>query len=202
LKYGDISTLSFHATKVFNTIEGGAIFARDECVLEKVKLLRNHGILSEEEVVLAGTNAKMNEFQAAMGLCNLEDIDEKIGVRKKIYDYYTECLDDEHVRFQKIIATRYNYSYMPVCFENKKKRDQVYLGLLRNGIASRKYFYPLTTNAFYFKERGLDLVEKYHLDRASDIADGILCLPICPDLELYCVENIVKIVNCLLKEDY
>ena len=92
VRYGDISTLSFHATKIFNTIEGGAISARDQNIYEKVKLLRNHGIKSEEEVLLAGTNAKMNEFQAVMGLCNLEDVDEKIEKRKKIYEKYKEDL--------------------------------------------------------------------------------------------------------------
>ena len=94
IKYGDISTLSFHATKIFNTIEGGAIYARDEKVVEKIRLMRNHGIKSEEEVQIVGTNAKMNEFQAIMGLCNLEEINEKIELRKEIYNHYKEGLAD------------------------------------------------------------------------------------------------------------
>jgi dTDP-4-amino-4,6-dideoxygalactose transaminase len=90
LNYGVLSTLSFHATKLFHTIEGGAITSNDGKIIEKLELLRNFGITSEEEVVLPGINAKMNEFQAIMGLCNLENIDEKIHHRKIIYDYYKE----------------------------------------------------------------------------------------------------------------
>lgn len=196
LNYGDISTLSFHATKVFNTIEGGAMVAKNEELIEKLKLLRNHGIKSEEEVVLPGINAKMNEFQAVMGLCNLEEIDEKIQARKKIYEHYKEKLRDaKNIKFQKIIASKYNYIYMPVCFENIKKRNQIYSELLKNGIKSRKYFYPLTVNSNYFKEKGVNLVEKYDLKEASDIADRVLCLPLYPDLEIASVEKIINIIK-------
>lgn len=111
LNYGDISTLSFHATKVFNTIEGGAVIVNDENLIQKIKLMRNHGFCSEEEVVIPGTNAKMNEFQAAMGLCNLENIDQKIQLRRTLYEYYKEKLSAiKGIEFQKIIASRYNYS--------------------------------------------------------------------------------------------
>jgi dTDP-4-amino-4,6-dideoxygalactose transaminase len=201
LRYGDVSTLSFHATKVFNTIEGGAISAKDENVLKKVKLLRNHGIKSEDEVLLAGTNAKMNEFQAVMGLCNLEDIDEKIEMRRKIYEKYKETLSGiDNVKFQRIIASKYNYSYMPICFEDMKMRNQVYLELYKSGIASRKYFYPLTVNSAYFKESP-NLIEKYSLKTASDISNRILCLPIYPDLTTPSVERIISIIVNLLRND-
>jgi dTDP-4-amino-4,6-dideoxygalactose transaminase len=200
LRFGDISTLSFHATKIFSTIEGGAISARAQNVCEKVKLLRNHGIKSEEEVILAGTNAKMNEFQAAMGLCNLEDVDEKIENRKKIYEKYKKSLGEvETVHFQKIIASKYNYSYMPICFEDMKTRDRVYLELSKNGIMSRKYFYPLTVDSAYFKKDGLNLVDKYSLNRSSDISNKILCLPLYPDLETHSVERIINIIIHLLR---
>jgi dTDP-4-amino-4,6-dideoxygalactose transaminase len=195
-KYGDISTLSFHATKVFNTIEGGAICAKEGDVLEKARLLRNHGIKSEEEVILAGTNAKMNEFQAVMGLCNLEGIGEKIRMRQKIFDHYREKLSESgNIKFQKVVASKYNYSYMPVCFENMRKRNQVYSELLKNEIGSRKYFYPLTCCSSYFKEKSLDLIQEYGLGRASDVSDRILCLPLYPDLDVESVDNIIKIVN-------
>lgn len=200
--YGDISTLSFHATKVFNTIEGGAIVARDEELIERLKLLRNHGIKSEEEIVLPGTNAKMNEFQAVMGLCNLEEIDEKIKSRKNIYEYYKEKLGNaKNVKFQKIIASKYNYIYMPVCFENVKRRDQIYLELLKNGIKPRKYFYPLTVDSNYFKEKSINLVEKYDLKEASDITRRVLCLPLYPNLEIPAVDNIISIINRLLEKN-
>jgi len=196
LNYGDISTLSFHATKIFHTIEGGALVVKDRELLEKLQLLRNHGIKSEEEVVLPGTNAKMNEFQAVMGLCNLETIDEKIRMREKLYNRYKEGLNDiECVKFQKIIASRYNYIYIPVCFESKDKRDEIYSELVKRGIKPRKYFYPLTVNFNYFREKGLNLVKKYNLKIASDIANRILCLPLYSDLDVEVVNKIVKIIK-------
>jgi dTDP-4-amino-4,6-dideoxygalactose transaminase len=198
--YGDLSTLSFHATKVFNTIEGGAIIAKDEELVKKLRVLRNHGIKSEEEVVLPGTNAKMNEFQAAMGLCNLEEIDEKIKLRRKIYEHYKEKLSDfDEIKFQKVKASKYNYIYMPVCFKNFEKRNQIYSELLKNGIKSRKYFYPLTVNSNYFKEKGVDLVKKYNLRNASDVADRVLCLPLYPDLEMFSIDSIISIVSRVLE---
>lgn len=201
IKYGDISTLSFHATKIFNTIEGGAIYARDEKVVEKIRLMRNHGIKSEEEVQIVGTNAKMNEFQAIMGLCNLEEINEKIELRKEIYNHYKEGLaDNGKIKFQKIIASKHNYSYMPICFESVEKRNEIHFELLKNGVFSRKYFYPLTTEAVYFKEKGQNLIKKYNLNRALDISNRILCLPLYPDLDLQVVENIIGIVSDHLKE--
>ena len=118
VSYGDISTLSFHATKVFNTIEGGAVISSSDEVVEKLKLMRNHGIKSETEVVLPGINAKMNEFQAAMGLCNLELVDEAISLRKMLYERYVERLSGLPVSFQKLVASKYNFSYMPVLFES------------------------------------------------------------------------------------
>lgn len=192
--YGDLSTLSFHAAKVFNTIEGGAIVVKDEVMLEKLKLLRNHGIKSEDEVILPGTNAKMNEFQAVMGLCNLEDIDEKIRQRKKIYEYYKKKLS-RHVEFQRIIASKYNYSYMPVCFESIEKRDRAYSELIANGIKPRKYFFPLTSHFNYFKQEPEDLVETYNLKRALDVSNRILCLPLYPDLEIENVDKTIKLIN-------
>ncbi len=196
LNYGDISTLSFHATKVFNTIEGGAIVVKDEELFGKLKLLRNHGIKSEEDVVLPGTNAKMNEFQAVMGLCNLENIDEKIRLRKSLYERYRERLrGTKGVKFQKIIASKHNYIYMPVCFENIETRDGIYSELIKNGIKPRKYFFPLTVNFSYFKKRGMDLIEKYRLQKAADIANRVLCLPLYSDLEIAAVDSIASIIK-------
>jgi dTDP-4-amino-4,6-dideoxygalactose transaminase len=193
LNYGDISCLSFHATKVFNTIEGGAMVAKDPALVERLRLLRNHGIKSEEEVVVPGINAKMNEFQAAMGLCNLPNIDERIQQRRMICECYREELS-EHVTLQRIIASKYNYSYMPVCFENAEKRDQIYSELVKNGVKPRKYFYPLTVNFDYFKVENSDLVKKYDLECAFDISNRILCLPLYPDLG---AENARRIANII-----
>lgn len=194
LNYGDLSTLSFHATKVFHTIEGGAIIGKDEKLTEKLSLMRDHGIKSEKQVALVGTNAKMNEFQAVMGLCNLEYVREKIQQRKRLYEYYKRELS-QYVKFQKITASRYNYSFMPVCFEDAEERDRVYSKLRMNGIEPRKYFFPLTANFDYFKKEGVDLVRKYHLGKASDIASRILCLPLYPDLETTDVDRVIEMTR-------
>jgi dTDP-4-amino-4,6-dideoxygalactose transaminase len=194
LNYGDASALSFHATKVYHTIEGGAITVKDGNLVEKLKLLRNHGIKSEEQVVIPGTNAKMNEFQAAMGLCNLKNIDRRIQQRKKIYEYYKEKLSG-HVKFQKIVASKYNYSYMPVCFDNTKKRDELYYELAKNEIKARKYFFPLTTNFDYFRKQGSNLAKTYKLKEALDISKRVLCLPIYPDLETKDVNRVIRIIK-------
>ncbi|MBA7700422.1 dTDP-4-amino-4,6-dideoxy-D-glucose transaminase [subsurface metagenome] len=200
LNYGDISTLSFHATKLFHTIEGGAIIVKDEELLEKLKLLRNFGIKSEEEVVLPGINAKMNEFQATMGLCNLENIDEKIRVRKMLYEHYQEKFSDyNNINFQKLIASKYNYGYMPICLKDIEKRDELYSELIKNGVKPRKYFYPLTVNFDYFKDKEVNLVEKYSLNVAFDIANRVLCIPLYPDLEMTEVDGIISIIKRLVK---
>lgn len=194
LNYGDISVLSFHATKVFNTIEGGAIVSRDCDLHEKIRLLINHGIQSEEEVIIPGTNGKMNEFQAAMGLCNLRRIDKNIKSRETLYNYYKEELKGTgKCKFQDIIASKYNYAYMPVCFANKKERDSIYNKLADNGFKSRKYFYPITVNFDYYKNS--DLIKKYSLNNASSISDRILCLPLYPELSVEDVEKIANIVK-------
>lgn len=197
LSYGDISTLSFHATKVFHTIEGGAIVTKNEELFEKMKLLINHGIRSEESFAAAGTNAKMNEFQAAMGLCNLESIDEKIMSRKKKYMKYVKGLSDSTVQFQKIVSSRYNYSYMPVCFENNNIRDEIYLKLINSGIKTRKYFFPLTLSADYFGNE--NLVENYGLNFAYDVSNRILCLPLYSDLEDEVINNIIEIIKVMIE---
>ncbi|MGF7119229.1 DegT/DnrJ/EryC1/StrS family aminotransferase [Methanobacterium oryzae] len=197
LDYGDISTISFHATKIFNTVEGGAIIVKDKNLIKKIKLLRNHGIKSEEQVVLPGTNAKMNELQAAIGLCNLKDVNNNIMLRKNIYSYYKEKLGDlKGLKFQKISASSYNYSYMPVCFQNSIDRDKVYSELYKNGINSRKYFYPLTVDFDYFKNK--DHAE-YNLKTASDVVNKILCLPIYPNLNITEINRIIAIIERTLK---
>jgi len=195
LDYGDVSTLSFHATKVFTTGEGGAIVFKDERLLEKIRLLINHGIASEERVIIPGINAKMNEFQAALGLCGFEHIYEKIRSRKRLYEFYKERLAGTNIQFQKIIASRYNYSYMPIGLENLHHRDMVYSELLRNGIKPRKYFFPLTVQFDYLNKKGKDLVGHYDLKHAADIANRILCLPLYTDLDVSVADDICKIIK-------
>lgn len=109
------------------------------------------------------------------------------------YEYYKRHLNN--VRFQRVIASKYNYSYMPIRFENIEKRDEIYTRLIKNNIKPRKYFYPLTTSFDYFRKDNVNLVEKYGLKNASDIANGILCLPIYPDLSFQDVNKIINIIN-------
>lgn len=187
--------MSFHAAKLFHTIEGGAIIVDDEELTKKLKLLRNFGIKSEEEVILPGTNAKMNEFQAAMGLCNLENIDEKIRHRKIIYNYYKKELAITNVKFQKIIASKYNYGYIPACFENIEMRDKIYSELIKNEIKPRKYFYPLTSDFNYFKNKDIYLYKRDDLKIATDISNRVLCLPLYPDLDIEIVDKIIYIIK-------
>lgn len=196
LNFGDISTLSFHATKVYTTIEGGAVVCKDEKIMEKIKLLRNHGIRSQEEILIPGTNAKMDEFRAAMGLCNLKRIDENIRQRKIIYNYYKRKLAGS-VQFQRLTATRYNYNYMPVCFKDAVQRDTAYSGLVRNGIEPRKYFFPLTTNFDYFSKA--NTAKQLKLEEAFDVSSRAMCLPLYPGLKIESVDNIVAIIRSLVQ---
>jgi len=198
LEYGDISTLSFHATKVFNTIEGGAIVSKNKSIIEKVNLLRNFGIISEEKVVLPGINAKMNEFQAAMGLCNLESLNKKIHLRKAIYNRYLEGLkSNKNLKFQKVVSSYYNYSYMPICFNNIKLRNLIFKQLLTNNIKTRKYFYPPTSSFEYFRLKKFNLINTTGLCNSNKIANGILCLPIYSSLNLNIVDKIIQIINSI-----
>ncbi len=192
LNYGDISTLSFHATKIFSTAEGGAIIVKNDNLYQKLKLMRNFGIKSEEEIVLSGINAKMNELQAALGLCNLKEIKGKIKKSEKLYYRYLTLLQNNpELKFQKIVSSKHNYCYMPVCFKDQKTRNYVYAKLIRNNIKPRKYFYPLTCDFGYTKK----IYKKDDYKNASDISGRILCLPIYPSLKISQVDMIAEIIN-------
>jgi dTDP-4-amino-4,6-dideoxygalactose transaminase len=196
LDYGDASAMSFHATKVFNTMEGGAVVAGGRAVSQAVKDMRNHGIISEERVVAPGINAKMSEVLAAVGLCNLEDIDEKIASRRKIYEAYKEQLADvPGISFQKLRASKYNYAYMPILFDRRERRDATHDVLVAQGIKPRKYFYPLTVDFDYLKVD--DPAGFYGIPVAVDIAERILCLPLFPTLQQEDFERIIRIVRSI-----
>lgn len=193
LNYGDMSTLSFHATKTFHTIEGGAIVTNSRLLYEHAKLLINFGIRSEEKVLLPGINAKMNEFQAAMGLCNLRRVDNNIKRRGDIYRSYVLSLKNSDIKFQKIVAERFNYTYMPILLKNKKTRDLLFKNLLKHNIKSRKYFYPLITDFDFLKQDKLNY--KLKLSNSVNIADRVLCLPIYSTLKKADLNKIIKIVR-------
>ena len=191
--YGDASTFSFHATKVYNTIEGGAITFSDEKMYEQLYNLKNFGIRNEELIVGVGANAKMNEFCAVMGLCNLKYIDENIVKREKIVKSYIDKLSGNIniilPNYNKS-GIRYNFGYFPVLLK-KGLRDKVYDNLKKNNIFARKYFYPLTSDAACFKNKYMDL----KLDNARRAAKNVLVLPLYPELKEEEVEIICDIIT-------
>lgn len=193
--YGDASVFSFHATKVFNTIEGGAVAFSDPKMYDKLYNLKNFGIRGEELVTEVGANAKMNEFCAIMGLCNLFYIDEVIQKRKQRYEYYNNKLKDEKgIRFlANNSCTNWNYAYLPVSIESdyNMDRDKLYEYLRRNRIYTRKYFYPLTSNQICFKNKYENVV----LENADILSKKILVLPLYEELNFESIDEIVKLIK-------
>jgi dTDP-4-amino-4,6-dideoxygalactose transaminase len=190
---GDASMFSFHATKVFNTIEGGAITYKNPDLKEKLDQVKNFGITGPESIESIGGNAKMNEFQAAMGICNLRHVEEEIQKRKKVVKRYIERLSD--IRGIKLNSynkkLKSNYAYFPVLFDGyKASRDEVYEELKKNNIMARKYFYPLTNDAQCYKNR----FNAEQTPIAKYVADRILTLPLYGDLELSTVDKICDII--------
>ncbi len=195
--YGDISCFSFHATKVFNSIEGGAVCFKDSDFGKKLYKLKNFGIKNEEVVDGIGANAKMNEFCAAMGLCNLRHVDEEIKKRKLIVERYRQHLDNvEGIQLspvQKDVKT--NYAYFPVVFDEKNfgaSRNEVYEALAINNIFARKYFYPLTNTFECFHGK----FNVYETPIALHISKRVLTLPLYSNLQL---EDVDRICNIVLK---
>lgn len=191
--YGDASMFSFHATKVYNTIEGGAIAFNDLALRRILEEYRNFGISSTETVRYVGGNAKMNEFQAAMGLCNLRHVNEEISKRKKITERYKKNLKGT----QGIITPKSqpgvtsNYSYFPVIFDGyKMSRDDVFERLMKNNIFSRKYFYPLTSTFECFK----GAYTEFKLPVATWVASHVLTLPLYADLSGEDVDRICELI--------
>jgi len=197
--YGDISILSFHATKTFHTIEGGAVISSNPKLIEELKLLRNFGIKSEEEVISCGINMKMNEFQAAMGLVNLRWLDRRYKDRKKVYNAYLKDLSNmSGVKLQKIVVAKMNYTYLPILLPSKELRDKIYEEMKRRGIGTRKYFYPLTSSAKYLQNSKYGIVDLNLLPVAKNISDRVLCLPLYASLSLFKVKEITSFLAKLL----
>lgn len=191
--FGDASMFSFHATKVFHTIEGGAVTCKDGSLSKKLDDLKNFGITRPESVEYVGGNAKMNEFQAAMGICNLRHIEGEIAKRKIVVESYIERLSGVNgIRLCKPkTGMRSNYAYFPVVFDGYKlSRDEVFEKLKAENIYARKYFYPLTNSFECYKGR-FD-VEKTSV--AKYVADRVLTLPLYADLALDDVDRICDII--------
>ena len=196
--FGDASMFSFHATKAFNTIEGGAIAHPDGSLSKKLAYWRNYGIVGQDEVVYVGGNSKMNEFAAAMGLCNLRHIDEEIAKRKVVSDRYRENLAD--VKGVQLCAIpddiQSNYAYMPVVFDPKKfgaSRDTVAAKLLAYNVMARKYFYPLTSEYQCYK--GWFSPAKEATPNALRMSREVLTLPLYADLSIDEIDKICDIVK-------
>ena len=198
VKYGDMSMLSFHATKVFNTIEGGALIFDNDELSYKLKALKNFGITPDkEEVRFLGKNGKMNEFEAAMGLCNLNNLDDVIHERSLIYNHYLECLEElEDAGELKVIRPQknveYNYAYFTIKLNGVEERDYLMDKLAEYNVFAKKYFYP-PCNEFpaYDFERNTPI--------AKDVSDSILSLPMYYGLSLDDVGQICEIIKLELK---
>jgi dTDP-4-amino-4,6-dideoxygalactose transaminase len=198
LNYGDLSVLSFHATKTFNTIEGGAIICQDEKTKKRIDFLKNFGFADEITVIEPGINAKMNEFQAAFGLVQLRHVDEYIAKRRAIADLYRQELEGiKGLRFlHDIQGMRHTYSYFPVLVDETnygESRNQVYERLQSKGFYGRRYFYPLISQ--FPTYRGLPSAKPENLPVATMVADQVICLPIYPDLSIKVIRQICKLLK-------
>ena len=193
--YGDISMFSFHATKVFNTIEGGALSYNNSNLKDKIEKLKNFGINGPDKVEYVGMNCKMNEFCAAMGLCNLRHFEEEISKREKVYNEYKRRLSNISgiVIPKEQKGVKSNYAYYPVIFNKNvfgKSRDEIMKELEKKGIYSRKYFYPLITDyQCYSNEYDSSLTPI-----AKKISDNVLTIPMYADLSLEDVNRICDII--------
>ncbi|KAA0924182.1 DegT/DnrJ/EryC1/StrS family aminotransferase [Psychrobacter sp. ANT_H56B] len=187
LNFGDISTLSFHSTKLFHTIEGGAVITNDDELAKKVRLMINFGISGPTSIDSVGTNAKMNEFEAAMGLCVLDEINTIRQQRKDIWQVYTNGLASIVELQQWNEHGKNNCAYAPVVFENEEQLLKIEAKLKESDILPRRYFYPSLDTLSY-------LDSKQICNNSRDIASRILCLPIYPTLEK---ENIKRILNII-----
>jgi dTDP-4-amino-4,6-dideoxygalactose transaminase len=198
LNFGDLSVMSFHATKVFNTFEGGAIICHDQAMKKRIDNLKNFGFAGETTVVAPGINAKMNEFQAALGILQLKTIDSVIERRKQITEIYRQELHgfDGICYLDDTINTRHCYSYFPILINEEilgKSRDEVYDELKKNDINGRRYFYPLISQ--FPTYRGLQSSKPENLPIAEKVTKEVICLPIYPDLTFDQVKKCVKVLK-------
>lgn len=180
LNWGDMSTLSFHATKVYNTIEGGAMITHDLATKKRIDDLKNFGIHDEVTVVGPGINSKMDEMRSAYGLLNLKQVDAAIAARQKVAIKYREALRDVEgiTFFDDMPGVKHNYSYFPIFIDEKAfgmSRDALYAKMKEANVLSRRYFYPLISE--FSTYRGLESANPANLPNAHKMADSVLCLP-------------------------
>lgn len=187
--FGDTSMFSMNATKVFNTIEGGLLTYHNESLTKKLELIKYYGMESSEDIIYVGSNLKMNEFQAAMGLSNLPLLDKEIMLRKKNAEIYVKELSI--VKYITLPRYReeidYNYIYFPILVHEPKSRDQVFSYLKEKGINAKKYFYPLVTEYACYKGK-----YKSELPVSMDVANRVICLPMYGELKN---DDLIYIIN-------
>jgi len=197
LSNGDISTLSFHATKTYNTVEGGALICKDEAMKKQIDYLKNFGFASETEVVMPGINGKLDEIRSAYGLLNLKYVDNAIEKRRQIALQYRQELGNISgiAMMDEIPNVRSNYTYFPVFVDKDvygMSRDELYERLKSHNIYGRRYFYPLIST--FSPYRDLDSAKSENLPAATKLADMVLCLPIYADLS---AKDVVKICDII-----
>jgi dTDP-4-amino-4,6-dideoxygalactose transaminase len=197
LEFGDMSTLSFHATKVYNTIEGGALVCKDEQTKKRIDYLKNFGFAGETTVVAPGINGKMDEVRSAYGLLNLKQVDKAIESRREIANQYRSALKNvEGISFiEDIPGVRNNHAYFPVFVDSEKygmTRDELYNKMKENNILGRRYFYPLISD--FSTYRGLDSAKPENLPVATKIANNVICLPIYMGLTNQDIQQIIKLI--------
>ena len=199
LKAGDMSTLSFHATKVYNTIEGGAMVMHDEKTKKRIDYLKNFGFAGETEVVAPGINSKMDEMRSAYGLLNLKQVDSAIEARHQVAIKYREALRNvEGIEFwDDLPGVKHNYSYFPIFVHSSygMTRDELYFKMKEQGVLGRRYFYPLISD--FTTYRGLPSATKENLPVATKMANEVICLPMHHALT---EEDVERILNCIIKK--
>ncbi len=198
LNAGDLSTLSFHATKVYNTIEGGALIMHDAEMKQRIDYLKNFGFADETTVVAPGINSKMDEIRAAYGLLNLRKVDSAIEARKNVALRYREALRDvSGIRFlDDIRGVRHNYSYFPIFVDVEEygmTRDELYFKMQEVNVYGRRYFYPLISTFSTYK--GLESSAPDNLPVATRIADSVICLPLHHNLS---TNEIERVIACII----
>jgi dTDP-4-amino-4,6-dideoxygalactose transaminase len=199
LKAGDMSTLSFHATKVYNTIEGGALVMHDEQTKKRIDYLKNFGFAGETEVVAPGINSKMDEMRAAYGLLNLKQVDAAIEARHQVAIKYRAALRDVEgiTFFDDMPGVKHNYSYFPIFIDAKAygmTRDELYFKMKEQNVLGRRYFYPLISE--FSTYRGLESADPKNLPNAHRMANSVLCLPMHHELS---EEDINRVVNLIVR---
>lgn len=197
LNAGDMSTLSFHATKVYNTIEGGAMVMHDAKTKQRIDYLKNFGFAGETEVVGPGINSKMDEMRSAYGLLNLKQVDAAIEARHQVAIKYREALKDvEGIEFwNDLPGVKHNYSYFPIFVDSKKygmTRDELYFKMKEQGVLGRRYFYPLISE--FSTYRGLESAKPENLPVAHRMANSVICLPMHHALSK---EDVNRVINCI-----